>query len=221
MMVSLIKKDFLLAKKAIVRALVISLIIIPFLIVNDGDNSFQNTRFGIFIFLYFVILMMVTWLSQVAVEEEKNPHAAALLCAAPYSRKNFVIAKYLCYLILFAGCAILYSIIPALYQGLNFLNVTEFLLVFLVGTVSYGLYTTVAIKDGIAKARYVISVILLLMVLVPFGISSIFHHDLTSVMQFISNQSRAVFPVILGCVSACLFFIFMFASIHCFEKKEL
>jgi ABC-2 type transport system permease protein len=147
------------------------------------------------------------------------------LCSAPLPirGRNFVVAKYLCYLILFAGCFVLYSIIAALYQEIEFAECSQnSLLVFLVGTSLLWTYIrTVAMKDGIAKARYVISVILLLMVLVPFGISSIFHHDLTSVMQFISNQSRAVLPVILGCVSALLFFIFMFASIHCFEKKEL
>lgn len=221
MMVSLIKKDFLLAKKAIVRALLISLIIIPFLIASDGDNSFRNIRFGIFIFLYFVILMMMTWLSQVSVEEEKNPNAAALLCAAPYSRKNFIIAKYLCYLILFAGCTVLYFIIPALYQGLNFLNATELLLIFLLGTIIYGIYTTVAIKDGIAKARYILTAVILIAAMGPPVLINIFHPDLTSVMQFMSSRSGAALPVILGCACVCVFLFFMFASIHCFEKKEL
>ena len=221
MIVNLIRKDFLLAKKAIIRMLVISLIIILVLIYGSSQNEFQIKRFGIFIFLYFLILVMMSWLSQVAVEEEKNPHAAALLCAAPYSRKDFVIAKYISYLILFAGCAVLYSIIPALYHGLNFLNAAEFLLVFLAGAAYYGLYTTVAMKDGMAKAGYVSAVVILVISLGPSFIAVIFHPDLTSVMQFIGNISDAVMPVILGCASVCVFFIFMFASIHCFEKKEL
>jgi len=32
----------------------------------------------------------------VATEEEKSQKATALLCAAPYPRKSYVIAKYIC-----------------------------------------------------------------------------------------------------------------------------
>jgi ABC-2 type transport system permease protein len=219
---SLIKKDFLLAKKAIIRALIIGLVIILVLVASDGRNDFQNKRFGLFIFLYLLILVMVTWMTQVAIGEEKNPHAAALLCAAPYSRKNFVVAKYICYLILFAECFVLYSIIAALQQELNLLNAAESLLGFLVGTICYGLYTNTAMKNGMAKASYILTAAILIMALGPLVLVKIFRLELVSFMLFMSDSSNAVLiTVILGCVSVCIFLLFMRASIHNFEKKEL
>ena len=220
MIVNLIKKDFLLARKAVVRTLILSLIIILVLIASDGSDSFQNTRFGFMIFLYFMSLVMVTWLTQVAVEEEKNPHAAALLCFAPYSRRDFVAAKYICYLILFAGSSVLYSIIAALHPGLNLLNADELLFGFLVGAFLYGLYTTAAMKNGMAKAGYIITATILIMGFAPFVILRYFRPGLVVLMQYMSGLNAAM-PVILGCAGAGVFFLFLFLSLHNFEKKEL
>ncbi|MGI5989597.1 MAG: ABC-2 transporter permease [Lachnospiraceae bacterium] len=220
MIVNLIRKEFLLAQKAVVRTAVLCLLMIVVLIASDGSSSFQNNRFGFLIFLYFLLLVVVTWLSQAAVEEEKNPHAAALLCAAPYSRKNFVVAKYICYLILFAGSVALYSIIAALHPGLNFLSAAELLLGFLVGAFLYGLYTNAAIRYGMAKAQYIVTATILIMVFVPMILVRFFRPELILFQLFLDGSGAAV-PAILAGASVCVFFVFLSASIHCFEKKEL
>ena len=154
MIANLVKKDFLLVKKSIVGFLGIS-ILVPLLAIILMRNTAQIQGIGMFIFLYMVILMELSFMQAVATEEEKSQKSTALLCAAPYPRKSYVIAKYICYLISYGVCVAVYSIIAAVYPRLDFLNIAEALVGFLVGTILYGVYTPVAIKYGITKARLV------------------------------------------------------------------
>ena len=110
MIANLVKKDFLLVKKSIAVFLGIS-ILIPLLVVILMKNTTQIQGIGLFVFLYMVILVEVIFMQAVATEEEKSPKATALLCATPYPRKSYVIAKYICYLIFYGVCIAIYSII--------------------------------------------------------------------------------------------------------------
>ena len=121
MLANLVKKDFLLVKKSIMAFLGIS-ILVPLIIIILMRNMTQIQGMGMLVFLYMVILMELSFMQAVATEEEKSPKATALLCAAPYPRKSYVIAKYICYLIFYGVCVAVYSIIAAVYPGLGFLN---------------------------------------------------------------------------------------------------
>ena len=174
-----------------------------------------------FVFLYMVILMELSFLQEVATEEEKSPKATALLCAAPYPRKSYVVAKYICYLIFYGACIAIYSIIAAVYSGLGFLNVVEALAVFLVGAILYGVYTPVAIKYGITKARLVFIVAILLISLGPTLIVQVLHPDMNLVLSLMQNISSVIVPIILGVAGVGVFLISMLISVRVFEKKEL
>ena len=100
MIANLVKKDFLLVKKTTVAFLGIS-VLVPLLATILMRDAAQDKRTELFIFLYMVILVEVMFVQAVATEEEKSPRATALLCAAPYPRKSYVIAKYICYLIFY------------------------------------------------------------------------------------------------------------------------
>ena len=119
MIANLVKKDFLLVKKSIVGFLGIS-ILVPLLAIILMRNTAQIQGIGMFIFLYMVILMELSFMQAVATEEEKSQKATALLCAAPYPRKSYVIAKYICYLISYGVCVAVYSIIAAVYPRLEY-----------------------------------------------------------------------------------------------------
>ena len=86
MIANLVKKDFLLVKKSIMAFLGIS-ILVPLLVIILLRNTTQIQGIGMFVFLYMVILMELSFMQAVATEEEKSPKAIALLCAAPCPRK--------------------------------------------------------------------------------------------------------------------------------------
>lgn len=70
MIANLVKKDFLLVKKSIVGFLGIS-ILVPLLAIILMRNTAQIQGIGMFIFLYMVILMELSFMQAVATEEEK------------------------------------------------------------------------------------------------------------------------------------------------------
>ena len=220
MLANLVKKDFLLVKKSIMAFLGIS-ILVPLIIIILMRNMTQIQGMGMLVFLYMVILMELSFMQAVATEEEKSPKATALLCAAPYPRKSYVIAKYICYLIFYGVCVAVYSIIAAVYPGLGFLNIMEALTVFLVGAILYGIYTPVAIKYGITKARLVFTVAILIVSLGPTLIFQVFHPDMNLILSYIQNTSNVTVPIILGIVGIGIFLISMTASIRIFVNKEL
>ena len=220
MLANLVKKDFLLVKKSIMAFLGIS-ILVPLIIIILMRNMTQIQGMGMLVFLYMVILMELSFMQEVATEEEKSPKATALLCAAPYPRKSYVVAKYICYLIFYGACIAIYSIIAAVYPGLGFLNIMEALTVFLVGAILYGIYTPVAIKYGITKARLVFTVAILIVSLGPTLIFQVFHPDMKLILSFIQNTSNVTVPIILGIVGIGIFLISMTASIRIFVNKEL
>ena len=220
MLANLVKKDFLLVKKSIMAFLGIS-ILVPLIIIILMRNMTQIQGMGMLVFLYMVILMELSFMQAVATEEEKSPKATALLCAAPYPRKSYVIAKYICYLIFYGVCVAVYSIIAAVYPGLGFLNIMEALTVFLVGAILYGIYTPVAIKYGITKARLVFTVAILLISLGPTLVVQVFHPDMKLILSFMQNTSNMTAPIILGIVGIGIFLISMTASIRIFVNKEL
>ena len=217
MIANLVKKDFLLVKKSITAFLGIS-ILVPLLVIILLRNTTQIQGIGIFVFLYMVILMELSFMQAVATEEEKSPKAIALLCAAPCPRKSYVIAKYICYLIFYGACVAVYSIIAAIYPRLDFLNILEALTVFLVGAILYGIYTPVAIKYGITKARLVFIVAISLG---PTLVVQVFHPDMKLILSFMQNTSNMTAPIILGIAGIGVFLLSMIISIRIFVKKEL
>ena len=220
MIANLVKKDFLLVKKSVAAFLGIS-ILVPLLVIILMRNTTQIQGIGMFVFLYMVILIEVIFMQAVATEEEKSPKAMALLCAAPYPRKSYVVAKYICYLIFYGACIAIYSIIAAVYSGLGFLNVVEALAVFLVGAILYGVYTPVAIKYGITKARLVFTVAILLISLGPTLIVQALHPDMKLVLSLMQNISSVIVPIVLGVAGVGVFLVSMIISVRIFEKKEL
>lgn len=126
MVANLVRKDFLLVKKMAAAFLAVSILVPIILMVNAA----QMAGIEIISCLYMVILTEILFMQSVAMEEEKSPKAVALLCAAPYSRKSYIIARYLCYLILYGACLAIYSMIAVIYPRFDYLNITEALTVF-------------------------------------------------------------------------------------------
>lgn len=220
MIANLVRKDFLLVKKSAPAFLGISVFAMLLLIILMSDSArIQET--GKMFFFYMMILIELRFMQTVATEEEKNIKAKALLCASPYSRESYVIAKYICYLIFYAGCVAAYSIAAVFYRGFVFLNVSELLMAFMLGTVLYGVYTPVAIKYGVSKAGIVFTAAVLIMALGPTLVVRVFRSDTKLFVPIMRSTSSVIIPVVLGVAGVGFFLISMMISIRIFEKKEL
>ena len=89
------------------------------------------------------------------------------------------------------------------------------------GAILYGIYTPIAIKYGITKARLVFTVAILLISLGPTLVVQVFHPDMKLILSLMQNVSSAAVPIILGIVGIGIFLISMTASIRIFVNKEL
>jgi ABC-2 type transport system permease protein len=218
MIANLVRKDFLLARKNI--ALLVGLCILsPFLIATLDRDSYQ-ARAGASAFLYMAVLADLSFMQIVETEEEKDQKAAALLCAAPYSRKNYVIARYIGYLLFSLGCIAVYSISALLYSRLKTLSFGETSLLLLIGVILYGIYTPIAIKFGIAKAKIVSVVSIMTVCLMPTTIVRVLDIDMNSIFSFLQDPPVLISPVFFG-AGIIIFILSMIISIRIFEKKEL
>ena len=220
MIANLVKKDFLLVKKSIVGFLGIS-ILVPLLAIILMRNTAQIQGIGMFIFLYMVILMELSFMQAIAAEEEKSSKAVALLFAAPYPRKSYVIAKYICYLIFYGGCLFVYSIIAAVYPGFDFLNISGVLAVFLAGATLYGIYMTVVIKYGATRAWLVFFIAILFASLGPTIVTHVFRTEVKLILSLMQRIPGMMISVILGIAGMGVFLISVIISIRIFVKKEL
>lgn len=217
MVANLVRKDFLLVKKMAAAFLAVSILVPIILMVNAA----QMAGIEIISCLYMVILTEILFMQSVATEEEKSPKAVALLCAAPYSQKSYIIARYLCYLIFYGASLAIYSVIAAVYPRFNFLNVTEALTVFLISTVLYGIYTPIMIKYGATKGQLVISAAILLVSMGPTFLVRLFHPDLHHIIEFLQGSSNLMTAIVVGISGVVIFTLSMILSIRIFSRKEL
>lgn len=217
MVANLVRKDFLLVKKMAAAFLAVSILVPIILMVNAA----QMAGIEIISCLYMVILTEILFMQSVAMEEEKSPKAVALLCAAPYSRKSYIIARYLCYLILYGACLAIYSMIAVIYPRFDYLNITEALTVFLISTVLYGIYTPIVIRYGATKGQLVLSAAILLISMGPAFLVRLFHPDLHHVIELLEGSSIFMIAIIVGISGVVIFTLSMILSIRIFSRKEL
>lgn len=151
----------------------------------------------------------------------KSSKAVELLFAAPYPRKSYVIAKYICYLIFYGGCLFVYSIIATVYPGFDFLNISGVLAVFLAGATLYGIYMTVVIKYGATRAWLVFFIAILFASLGPTIVTHVFRTEVKLILSLMQRIPGMMISVILGIAGMGVFLISVIISIRIFVKKEL
>ena len=104
MVLSLLKKDFLIVKKYV-------LIMFFFIILIPPVMRWRTPEFtGILGFILSVIFSVFMLLQYVSLKEYQFPKAATLLCATPFSRKAMVLSKYIFCMAIYVICCIVYEV---------------------------------------------------------------------------------------------------------------
>ena len=147
MLFNLIKKDILIVKKYVLIMLVAAVLIPPFMLWRAPEYT------GVLGFMLSVIFCVFMLLQYVSLKECQFPKAATLLCATPFSRNMIVLSKYIFCIAVFIACCIIYAIETLVIPGLGTVDMTLFLLMFLVTSVFIGVYLPVQYKLEIGRAH--------------------------------------------------------------------
>ena len=215
MVLHLVKKDILIAKKFVFVAMLV-VIAVPLLIMLTAPSIP-----GFLPFLYMVVIGELLLLQAISQEEAKYPKAVALLCAAPYTRSAFVKAKYIFFILIFAYCCVVNTLlILVINQQPNSLDLTAMLAVLLVSVIIYGIYMPIEFKYGLVKAKFVSMIAIFAFSLGPTIFASFFA-NITIDFSALAAISSGVKNIVLALASIAVFGISMMISTKIFSKKEL
>ena len=155
MVLSLLKKDFLIVKKYV-------LIMFFFIILIPPVMRWRTPEFtGILGFILSVIFSVFMLLQYVSLKEYQFPKAATLLCATPFSRKAMVLSKYIFCMAIYVICCIVYEVETLLIPQLGTADIKPFALMFLVTSIFISLYLPVQYKLGYEKVKFAFLVIIM------------------------------------------------------------
>ncbi|WP_101697007.1 ABC-2 transporter permease [Clostridium minihomine] len=216
MILQLVKKDFLIAKKMIFIILAIVCIIPPFFLWTAPELA----QWGIIPFLYMVILGELIIFQMLFQLEGKNPKAEALLCAAPYPRSAFAAEKYVLFLLIFAYCYFVHTIEMVLFNPAGLLDLLDVLAVLFLAVIIFCIYLPLEFKYGIIKIRFFYMTIVIVLSIGPSVFAKIFANSTVNLAAFASIPSFAL-GLVLAVASILIFGISLAISIGIYEKKEL
>ncbi|MDQ0087666.1 hypothetical protein J2T12_001072 [Paenibacillus anaericanus] len=150
MLISLVRKDLLIAKKYLLLMFIFA-IVGPIFI--SSELKFLN---GSFIsFLITVLFLEYIIFNSVSMAEDKYK-GSALLCTTPYTRDAIVRAKYLFVLVIFIMSLITYTITASVTPlGLDRLNITNVGISLLTLSFFFGVLIPVQFKFGYEKTKMI------------------------------------------------------------------
>lgn len=149
MLLTLLKKDFLIVKRYALILLVIAIIIPPFMLWRAPEFT---GALGFMLAVIFVVFMLLQYVSLM---EYQFPKASAFLCAMPLPRSMMVLSKYLFCLVVYGGCCLIFVIETLFISGMGSLDIQLLALTFFTVAAFIGVYLPVQYKLGYARTRFV------------------------------------------------------------------
>lgn len=214
MLLHLVKKDILIAKKIVFATMIIIIAIPLFLTWSAPSIS------GLLPFLYTVAMGELLLLQSISQEEAKYPKAPALLCAIPYPRSTFVKAKYVLFLLIFVYCCVMHTLVILVINKSNVLDLTTILTVLLFSVLVYGIYMPIEMKYGVVKTKFIFMIVLFALSSGPFIVVNLFP-NVNLDFSILMTIPLGIKNIAMAFASIIIFSISMFLSIKIFEKKEL
>ena len=216
----LIKKDILIAKKYVLIIMLVDITIpLLFMIVDRRSDSSISAFVP---FLYMVVLTQIVLLQNISHIEAKYQKASALLCASPYTRKTLVMAKYAFFAMLFIYCLIAHSLVTFIFDTSKLLDLTSIFAVLLISVALYGVYVPIEFKYGAIKTRFIFTITVLLISLGPVLITDLLPNILTLNYKWILTAiPTAILNVLLVVTSIAIILISIAVSMRIYAKKDL
>ena len=175
---------------------------------------------GVISFIYTVVFTELIICQSVSAEESKYPKSAALLCSVPYQRSTFVKAKYVFFLLLFAYCYVVYTLMALVVPGIGAIDLSIVLSVLLVGVILYGVYLPLYFKYGAEKTKFFFMICIFT---ISFGSPILYQYFANANIDFsmLASIPTLTKNVVLALASIIVWGVSQWVSIRIFSKKDL
>jgi ABC-2 type transport system permease protein len=216
LLLHLVKKDLILAKKYLLVMLIFA-IVAPIFI-----NSKLGLSNGSFIsFLTTVLFVEYILFNMISFQEDKYK-GAALLCTTPYTRNGVIKAKYVFILVIFIACFLLYNLAAAIgaSYGLTRLSIYSVGVALLIISIFFGLLIPVQTKFGYEKTKYIFFITVFL---TPFILPTIieWYQSIDININFNLPIPQSIKDWIPFAIAVLMGLISMIISIRIYSRKNL
>ncbi|MGW8115288.1 ABC-2 transporter permease [Caproicibacterium sp. NSD3] len=212
MLLHLIKKDFVIAKKYVWLMFIVVLLIPPFILWRmpelAGSISFVISA----VFAVFMLLMYVS------MKEFQYPKASAMLCATPYPRSLVVMSKYGFCVVIFAACSVIYWIETLLLPKLGSFSFGMMMAAFVGISLLISIYLPIQFKVGYEKTKFFFIVVFMAS---PILLPQLLKINGNPYLAVIQSIPVALFCVIVALVSLAFLAVSILISIKIYSKKDL
>lgn len=212
MLIQLVKKDFVIAKKYVWLMFIVVLLIPPFVLWRmpelTGSISFMISA----VFAVFMLLMYVS------MKEFQYPKASAMLCATPYPRSLVVMSKYGFCVTILAACSMIYWIETLILPKIGSFNFEMVLAAFVGISLLISIYLPIQFKVGYEKTKFFFVVIIMAS---PFILPQLSKINSNSYLAIVNSIPTALLCVIIGLISLILLTTSIFISVKIYSQKDL
>ncbi|MFX3617057.1 MAG: ABC-2 transporter permease [Sporolactobacillus sp.] len=214
MLLSLVKKDFILVKKQLIIIFAFTVYAPLFLIWQSSDMNHALILFMTFFMAEYILFSQIS-------KYEDQYKGAALLCATPYRRSAFVEAKYLFLFLVFIAATLLQLLISvavnSLLDGINILTLS---IIFCVISLTFSIFIPVQFKLGYDKMKFLIY---LLIMGLPFSLGPLsrWYLSLDLRFSFPIQLSMPLKALVIFLISLAVSLISLIISLRVYEKKNL
>ncbi|MDF1508834.1 ABC-2 transporter permease [Robertmurraya sp. DFI.2.37] len=216
MLLHLVKKDLILAKRYLLFMLIFA-VLGPLFIYNRlgfASGSFAS-------FLITVLFIEYILFNMVSMHEDKYK-GSALLCTTPHTRNSVIQAKYLFILVIFIASFLLYNLAVAIgtTSGMSKLSIYNIGISLLIIAVFFGILIPIQTRFGYEKTKYIFFILIFL---TPFTLPAIIELVLSTGIQVhfelpVSQAMKAWIPFVIAFLIGGAS---MLISIRIFAKQNL
>ena len=211
MLLHLIKKDILIAKKYAILVGIMGIVIPMFIFLRIQEYA---ASFG---FILSIVFSEFMFFQNLFMKESQYSNATALLCSTPYKRSEMILSKYILFVLIFFYCTVVYAIELCLIPEMGKFDIEYILFVFLVISVIYSVYIPIQYQMGYEKTKLFFIVILMG---TPFGLPILIANGNWNMSYFVLQSSVVVISGILT-ASVAIIILSIIASIKIYRKKDL
>lgn len=212
MLLSLIKKDFLIIKKYLALMFIIAVVLPPFLILNMPEYAAPIGHVFVTIFVIYMLLQYVF------LKEYQYPKATALLCSAPYPRSLMVLSKYCFLLVAFFCCNLIFFAETLIIPQLGSFSAEAGAAALLIVSIVAGVYFPLQYKFGYEKCKFIPFI---LIIITPMLFSNLPEQIIRFEPGTVMTMPPAALAGVLAAAALTLLAASFLVSSRIYKKKDL